>query len=361
MIKRVLYTLTALFCTTQLFAHGISDADKQAMLGGGYMKYAELGASHMLSGYDHLLFLFGVIFFLTQFKDIVKFVTVFTLGHSVTLISATFLGISANYYLVDAVIALTVIYKGFDNIDGFRKYLGTTPPSLIKLVFVFGLIHGFGLSTRLQQLPLGDDGLLFRIVSFNIGVEIGQILALTVLLFLLVAWRKTESFKKFSAASNTLLMILGMLLFLMQMHGYSHEAFVNELAFNKEAHQMEHSGEERAIRDLQKAAGPWKDTIALEIAAGKSIEYKFHVLKGSSLDYSWVTAGGPLFFDFHGEAKGAKDGSFKSHEKNTKSKSKGSFKAPFEGSHGWYWKNKGQKTVKVTLKTNGSYRILGIR
>jgi hypothetical protein len=360
-MKTVLCTLIALFCTTPLYAHGISDADKQAMLDGGYLKYAELGASHMLSGYDHLLFLFGVIFFLTQFKDIVKFVTAFTLGHSVTLILATFLEISANYYLVDAVIALTVIYKGFDNIDGFKKYLGTASPDLIKLVFVFGLIHGFGLSTRLQQLPLGDDGLLLRIISFNVGVEIGQILALTVILFLLVAWRKTESYKKFSVASNIGLMILGMLLFLMQMHGYSHEVFVDELAFNKEAHQMEHFDFEGSIRDRQKTKGPWKDTITLEIAAGKSTEYKFHVLKNASLDYSWRTTGGPLFFDFHGERKGSKDGSFKSFEKSTKNEAKGSFKAPFEGTHGWYWKNKGLKTVKVTLKTNGSYKILGIR
>lgn len=360
-MKRVLFTLIALFCTTQLYAHGISDSDKQAMLDGGYMQYVELGASHMLTGYDHLLFLFGVIFFLTKFKEIVKFVTAFTLGHSITLIFATFLEISANYFLVDAVIALTVIYKGFDNIDGFKKYLGTTPPDLIKLVFVFGLIHGFGLSTRLQQLPLGDEGLLLRIISFNVGVEVGQILALTVILLLLSAWRKTESFKKFSAASNAGLIILGTLLFLMQMHGYSHEVFVEELAFNKEAHNAEHFNAHSPARKQPKNLGLWKDTVTLEIAPGKSIEYKFHVLKGSSLDYSWTTTGGPLYFDFHGEPKGGKDGAFKSFEKDTKSKATSSFKAPFEGSHGWYWKNKGLKTVKVTLKTNGSYKILGIR
>lgn len=360
-MKRVLITLIALFCTTQLYAHGISDSDKQAMLDGGYMQYVELGASHMLTGYDHLLFLFGVIFFLTKFKEIVKFVTAFTLGHSITLISATFLEISANYFLVDAVIALTVVYKGFDNIDGFKKYLGTSSPDLIKMVFVFGLIHGFGLSTRLQQLPLGDEGLLLKIISFNVGVEIGQILALTAILILLSAWRKTESFKKFSVAANTMLMVLGTLLFLMQMHGYSHQVFVDELAFNEEGHFAAHVKIYGSISDEGSTLGRWKNATTLEIAPGKSIEYKFHVQKGSSLNYSWTTTGGPLFFDFHGEPKGGKDGEFKSFEKDTRNKATGSFKAPFEGAHGWYWKNKGQETVKVTLKTSGSYKILGIR
>ena len=123
----------------------------------------------------------------TSFKDIVKFITAFTLGHSVTLILATFMKVTANYFLIDAIIALTVFYKGFDNIDGFAKYLQVKSPNLLKLVFAFGLIHGFGLSTRLQQLPLGHDGLLLKIISFNAGVECGQILALTAMLFLRAA------------------------------------------------------------------------------------------------------------------------------------------------------------------------------
>jgi hypothetical protein len=116
----------------------------------------------MITGYDHLLFLFGVMFFLTRFSAIIKFVTAFTAGHTITLIAATFVGIQANYFLVDAVIACTVIYKGFDNLDGFRKYLNVNSPNLLTAVFVFGLIHGFGLSTRLQQLPILGDGFLLR-------------------------------------------------------------------------------------------------------------------------------------------------------------------------------------------------------
>src|SRR5215207_2710924 len=170
----VLLTLTA-------SAHGISEADKQGILEGGNLEYIKLGATHMLTGYDHLLFLFGVIFFLTNFKDIVKFITAFTLGHCITLVFATLLHIKANFYLIDAVIALTVCYKAFDNLDGFRKYIGMQSPNLLAAVFLFGLIHGLGLSTRLQQLPLGHDGLVLRILSFNVGVEVGQIMALVVM------------------------------------------------------------------------------------------------------------------------------------------------------------------------------------
>ena len=197
---RLALFLLGIFSYTNVFAHGISDADKQRMLDGGYIEYIVLGATHMLTGYDHLLFIFGVIFFLTSFRDIVKFISVFTFGHCITLIFATFFQITANYFLIDAVIALSVMYKGFENIDGFKKYFSWEPPTLLRMVFIFGLIHGFGLSTRLQQLPLGDDStaMLFRILSFNVGVEVGQIVALSVMLIFLNGWRKAESFAKFS-------------------------------------------------------------------------------------------------------------------------------------------------------------------
>jgi hypothetical protein len=161
--------------------------------------------------------------------------------------------ITANYFLIDAVIALTVFYKGFDNIDGFKKYLKMDAPNIMKLVFAFGLIHGFGLSTRLQQLPLGDEGLLLRIISFNIGVEVGQVFALLVMLLLLSSWRKSASYLRFSKASNVGLMFAGVLLFMMQMHGYSHYLFVDDLAFSKDAHShvhMEMKNEAKHIIDL---------------------------------------------------------------------------------------------------------------
>jgi hypothetical protein len=168
---KLLYPLlAALAFAATARAHGVTAADKDAILAGGNFEYLLLGAKHMLTGYDHLLFLFGVMFFLTKFGEIVRFITAFTVGHCLTLVFATLLHIQANYFLVDAVIALTVCYKAFDNLDGFRKWIGTTPPNLLGAVFFFGLIHGFGLSTRLQQLPLGRDGLVLRILSFNVGV-----------------------------------------------------------------------------------------------------------------------------------------------------------------------------------------------
>jgi len=209
-------------------------------------------AVHMVTGYDHLLFLFGVMFFLTRFNDIVRFITAFTVGHSITLVFATLYGIRANYYLVDAVIALTVCYKAFDNLGGFKRYLQMKSPNLMWMVFAFGLIHGFGLSTRLQQLPLAEDGLVLRILAFNLGVEAGQIAALAVMLFLLSSWRRTESFKHFSRATNWLLMMLGVLLLLMQLHGYLHSAHPDEFPLNKDDHSHTHE-------DMDAARSPLKD------------------------------------------------------------------------------------------------------
>lgn len=225
------------------FAHGISEADKHAMLTGGYFKYIWLGATHMLTGYDHLLFIFGVIFFLKSFKDIVRFISVFTLAHCITLIFATFFKITANYYLIDAVIALSVIYKGFENINGFKKFFDWEPPSLLKMVFIFGLIHGFGLSTRLQQLPLGDEkvSMLIRILSFNVGVEFGQIAALAVMLILLQGWRKTASFEKFSKFANVILIAGGIFLFIMQFHGYWHTSAPEDYPLNQDDHSHIHT------------------------------------------------------------------------------------------------------------------------
>jgi hypothetical protein len=239
---KFLLSLLACGLSSNAFAHGISAADKQAMLDGGYFKYAWLGTTHMLTGYDHLLFIFGVIFFLTTFKDIVRFISVFTFGHCITLIFATFYKITANYFIIDAVIALSVMYKGFENIDGFKKYFSWQPPSLLKMVFGFGLIHGFGLSTRLQQLPLGDDkqSMLFRILSFNVGVEAGQIIALTAMLILLRGWRKTSSFQKFAHAANIALIAGGLFLFNMQFHGYWH-SFPDDFPLNQDDHSHVHA------------------------------------------------------------------------------------------------------------------------
>lgn len=232
-------------------AHGISDADKQSMLDGGYLRYVGLGASHMLTGYDHLLFLFGVVFFLSSFKDVVNFVTVFTLGHSITLVFATMFHITWNYYLIDAIIAISVMYKAFDNNGGFQKHFQMDSPNLLWMVFGFGLLHGFGLSTRLQQLPLGTDAMqmLGRILSFNVGVELGQIAALVVIVGLLSLWRHRPSFKRFAYMANLALFYAGVYLLFMQLHGYQHDAHPNDFRFPATEHR--HAHEDMAVEDTR--------------------------------------------------------------------------------------------------------------
>ena len=215
-----------------IFSHGISESDKTEIIQGSLMDYLYLGAKHMITGYDHILFLIGVIFFLRHYWDIVRFVTAFTIGHSITLIFATLFKISANYYLIDAVIAFSVIYKGFENLDGFKKWLRKDPPNLILMVFIFGLIHGFGLSTRLQLLNLTDHNLIYSILSFNVGVELGQIVALLIVFpFILII--RGELFKKISVLLNWGLIVLGVLLLIYQLNGY----FTFEDHHNNEIHE----------------------------------------------------------------------------------------------------------------------------
>ena len=245
---RILSLLPLFFLSSTVLAHGMSEEDKLRILNAGASEYIELGASHMLTGYDHLLFLFGVLFFLTGFRDILKFITAFTIGHSITLVFATLYEIQANYYLIDAVIALTVCYKAFENLDGFKRYLQIQSPNLLWMVLLFGLIHGFGLSTRLQQLPLSEDGLVLNILAFNLGVELGQIVALSVMLILLTGWKKTEYFKKFSNAANGLLMIVGGLLFIHQLHGYQHSVYSDDFPLNKDDHAHVHEDMSEAKR-----------------------------------------------------------------------------------------------------------------
>ncbi len=247
-----------LFVPLFAFAHGISEADRQSMLDGGYVRFIGLGASHMLTGYDHLLFLFGVVFFLASFKDVAKFVTVFTLGHCITLIFATYYKITWNYYLVDAIIAVSVIYKGFDNNGGFQRVFDMKSPNLLAAVFGFGLLHGFGLSTRLQQLPLGDDStaMLLRILSFNVGVEIGQIVALTAMVGLLAFWRHRLSFKRFSFAANLTLVYAGMYLLFMQLHGYQHDTNPDSFRFPVQEHKHIHED-----MDIDKTVDPSRNKL----------------------------------------------------------------------------------------------------
>ncbi|KXX67072.1 HupE/UreJ family protein [Flammeovirga sp. SJP92] len=213
------FTLLFLFLPILSFAHDVTSADQEILRNGGLFAYIHVGATHMLTGYDHLLFLAGVVFYLNGFKDIVKFITAFTIGHCVTLIGATYLGITANEHLVDAVIALSVLYKGFENLGGFEK-LKVKSPNLLLMVLIFGLIHGFGLSTRLQSFENGTEDLLAKILCFNLGVEIGQIVALIPIVFVITFSRKKKQFPSFYKAVNWYLVLAGIGLFIMQMSGY---------------------------------------------------------------------------------------------------------------------------------------------
>jgi len=219
--QRIFFLLTILLILPLLLsAHGVSAADQEILSSGGLLAYILVGAKHMITGYDHLLFLTGVIFYLNNFKDIVRFITVFTIGHSITLIGATFLEIKADEHLIDAVIALSVLYKGFENLGGFKKLLKVNSPNLLFMVFIFGLIHGFGLSTRLQSFDIGTDQVLAKIVSFNIGVELGQIAALIPIVFIISKWKPLSSYKAFYQLVNWFLILAGIALFIFQIRGY---------------------------------------------------------------------------------------------------------------------------------------------
>ena len=204
------------------FAHGVAEADKsflQQSTGMQIAPYVYLGAKHMVTGYDHLLFLFGVIFFLYRLRDVGAYVTLFAVGHSVTLLFGVLSGTHINAYLVDAIIGFSVVYKALDNLGAFRRWFGVQPNAKAA-VLLFGLFHGFGLATKIQDFALPRRGLVPNIVAFNVGVEIGQLLALSAILIGMAYWRRTASFQRQAFATNVLIMTCGFLLVGYQMTGY---------------------------------------------------------------------------------------------------------------------------------------------
>jgi energy-converting hydrogenase Eha subunit C len=216
---RQVLSLLLLFVPLLGFTHDVSSADQEILHNGNLGAYIRVGATHMLTGYDHLLFLAGVVFYLNGFNDILKFITLFTIGHCMSLIGATYLRISANEHLVDAVIALSVLYKGFENLGGFEQ-LKIKSPNLLMMVGLFGLIHGFGLSTRLQSFDMGTEQILAKILCFNLGVEVGQVLALIPIIFIITLSRKHKQFPAFYKAVNGYLVLAGVGLFVYQLYHY---------------------------------------------------------------------------------------------------------------------------------------------
>ncbi|WP_459113008.1 HupE/UreJ family protein [Sphingobium mellinum] len=224
-MRRVALLLPALMIalvSAPLWAHGVNENDKafiEGASGVNIIPYMYLGAKHMVTGYDHLLFLAGVIFFLYRLKDVGAYVTLFAIGHSTTLLLGVAFDIRANPFLIDAIIGLSVVYKAIDNLDGFRTWFGISPNPKAA-VLIFGFFHGFGLATKLQELTLAKDGMIPNLVSFNVGVEMGQFMALTVILLVMNLWRMSGSFRRSAILANAALMTAGFVLVGYQLAGY---------------------------------------------------------------------------------------------------------------------------------------------
>jgi len=205
------------------FAHNVAEGDKgyiQESSGVLFFPFVYLGAKHMVTGYDHLLFLFGVIFFLYRMKDIGIYVTLFAIGHSTTMLFGVLTGMSANAFVIDAIIGLSVVYKALDNLGAFQRWFGFQPNTKVATL-VFGFFHGFGLATKIIEFEIAQDGLIPNLLAFNIGVEIGQLLALGAILIVMGFWRRTSSFMRHAFAANTLLMTAGFVLVGYQVVGFA--------------------------------------------------------------------------------------------------------------------------------------------
>ena len=212
----------ALLLASAATAHGVAEADKafiQNNPGVNVIPYLYLGAKHMVTGYDHLLFLVGVIFFLYRLKDVWTYVTLFAIGHSTTLIAGVYFNLHANSYVIDAIIGLSVVYKALDNLGAFPTLIGREPNQKAA-VLIFGFFHGFGLATKLQDLIASRDGLLTNLISFNVGVEIGQLIALSIILIAMTLWRRSPSFSRSVVIANAALMCAGFILTGYQLAGY---------------------------------------------------------------------------------------------------------------------------------------------
>jgi hypothetical protein len=214
--------ICAALVATAAAAHGIGGKDAAfvaASDGPQFFPFLYLGGKHMVTGYDHLLFILAIVFFIYRLRHVAMYVTLFSIGHSLTLLAGVLLGIQANAYLVDALIGLSVVYKAFDNLDGFKTLFGFRPNNKVA-VAGFGLVHGFGLATNLQVLMPSPNGLVVNLVAFNIGVEMGQLLVLTAMLALILAWRRSLSFARLAVPANVAILAAGILITELQVRAY---------------------------------------------------------------------------------------------------------------------------------------------
>ena len=202
-------------------AHAVAEGDKgyiQEITGVHLVSFLYLGAKHMVTGYDHILFLLGVIFFLYRLKNIATYVSLFAIGHSTTMLAGVYFGVGINSYVIDAIIGLSVVYKELDNMGAYQRWFGFQPNTKAATL-VFGLFHGMGLASKIIDYQIADDGLLPNLLAFNVGVEVGQLLALGAILIVMGFWRRMPGFKRHAYTANMLLMAAGFVLIGYQLTG----------------------------------------------------------------------------------------------------------------------------------------------
>lgn len=222
-VAMVLFAVLAT-CWNTALAHNVTTSDAayiQEITGVHIVPFMYLGAKHMVTGYDHILFLFGVIFFLYRFRDIAIYVSLFAIGHSLTMLAGVWFGWGINAYIVDAIIGFSVVYKALDNLGVFKKWFGYQPDTKAA-TFIFGLIHGTGLATKILEYEISEDGLFANLLAFNVGVEIGQILALCVILIAMGFLRRSDNFQRYAIAANVVMILLGLALMAQHILGYLH-------------------------------------------------------------------------------------------------------------------------------------------
>lgn len=222
LILMAMITLALLAFASSAYAHAVTAGDKGYIMEVSGMKlipFMYLGAKHMVTGYDHLLFLFGVVFFLYKMKHIAIYVSLFAIGHSTTMLAGVYFGWNVNAYLIDAIIGLSVVYKALDNLGAYQRWFGYQPNTKAATL-IFGFFHGLGLATKILEYDIAPNGLIPNLLAFNVGVEIGQLIALAMILIVMGYWRKTTSFWKHAYTANVVMMSAGFILIGYQMTGY---------------------------------------------------------------------------------------------------------------------------------------------
>ena len=221
LLPLLLAMLLALPSLDAALAHAVAEGDKgyiQEITGVNLLPFVYLGAKHMVTGYDHILFLFGVIFFLYRMKHIAIYVSLFALGHSTTMLLGVYFNVGINSYIIDAIIGLSVVYKALDNMGAFQRWFGFQPDTKAATL-IFGLFHGFGLSSKILDYNISPDGLVPNLLAFNVGVEVGQLTALAMILIVMGFWRRTPSFFKYAYTANVVMMTAGFVLIGYQLTG----------------------------------------------------------------------------------------------------------------------------------------------